>query len=281
MPTSLSGKGVFMDFGNLFNDAIGYTRETFAGHWDRLLIFIILGLPFSLVQFVLDPGKLVTGATIHWELVPWGPLATLVLAGILASFFISGYMVRIYRGMKPAPDFTGWASLFVDGIKLDIVMIVWFLPAVILGLFALAFLAGGLFLSGTVSPLGSPLVIIAFVILFIVAMILLIIASLFMTMGAIRFARTGSMAEGWRYSLIAGIIRRIGWGRYIIALVLYVVAAVLYSILVSLPAVIPYVGWIVPVALAPFLTIFAARYFTLVYEAGAEPPALPPVPPQA
>ena len=263
-----------MDFENLFNDSISYTRETFAGHWDRWLILVLLGLPFSLVRFVLDPEKLVTGATIHWELVPWGSIAALAIAGVLASFFISGYMVRIYRVMKPAPDFTGWASLFLDGIRLDIVMIVWFLPALIV---LLAELAIGL---GMLAPSGftAASVLIGLMILLIpVEVILLLIAFLFMILGAVRFARTGRMAEGWRFSAILGMIRRIGWGRYIIALVLYVVAAVLYSILISLPAVIPYVGWIVPVALAPFLTIFAARYFTLIYEAGAEPAAVPPV----
>jgi hypothetical protein len=261
-----------MDFEKLINDAIGYTRDTFAGHWGKWLIFVLLGLPFSLVRFVFDPEKIITGAAIHWELIPWGSIAALVMAGILASFFIAGYTVRIYRGTVPGPDFTGWASLFIDGIKLDIVIFVWFLPAILLGLLLGVLLLGGLVPGGFLPDLGSPPLILAALLVFLGAMIVIIIASLFVTMGAIRFARTGSMAEGWRFSSITGTLRRIGWGNYLIALVLLVIIAVLYSIVVSIPAIIPYVGWLVPVALAPFLTVFVARYFTLVCMAGEVPP---------
>lgn len=268
-----------MNFEKLINDSLGYTRDTFAGHWGRWLIFVLLGLPFSLMRFVIDPETIITGAEIHWELIPWGSIAALVIAGILASFFIAGYTVRIYRGTVPAPDFTGWASLFIDGIKLDIVIFVWFLPAILLGLLLVVLLLGGLFPGGLFPGLGSPPLILAALLVFLGAMIVIIIASLYVTMGAIRFARTESMAEGWRYSAITGILRRLGWGNYLIALVLLVIIAVLYSIVVSIPAIIPYVGWIIPVALAPFLTVFTARYFTLVYEAGEVPPATAPAPP--
>ena len=37
-----------MEFEKLFNDSIEYTRETFAGHWVRWLIFILLSLPLAL-----------------------------------------------------------------------------------------------------------------------------------------------------------------------------------------------------------------------------------------
>lgn len=268
-----------MEFEKLFNDAIEYARDTFIGHWARWLIFILLGLPFALIQFVIDPRKIVSGATIRWDLIPWGSIAALAIAGILASFLISGYMVRIYRGMKPAPDFTGWPSLFIDGIKLDIVVFVWFLPAIILMLLVGVIFLGGLLWPGILPGPGNPLPILALLIIFAAAMILLIAAALYVTLGAIRFARTGSMIEGWRFSAISGIIRQIGWRNYIIALILFFLAAILFNVAISIPAVIPYVGWIVPVCLSPFLTVFSARYFMLVYTAGELPAAAFPAPP--
>jgi hypothetical protein len=268
-----------MEFERLFNDAIAYTRETLIGHWTRWITFIILGLPFSLVRFVVDPAKIVTGTTIHWELIPWRFLAVLVIAGILASFFVSGYLVRIYRGVKPAPDFTGWRSLFTDGIQLNIVLLVWFLPAFILTLLLVALGLAGMFFSGLFSGFGSVLALILVILVVLLAEIVLLVAAvLFGIMGGVRFARTGSMAEGWRFSAIVALIRRIGWGSYIIALILMAVAAVLFSIAVSIPAVIPYIGWIVPVILSPLLTVFVARYTTLIYEAGIAPADVPPGP---
>jgi hypothetical protein len=220
---------------------------------------------------------------IHWELIPWGYLAILVIAGVLTSFFISGYIVRIYRGMRPAPEFTEWASLFADGIKLDIVMLVWFLPAVILMLLLLLIAFGGM-IGGMILPGfsansgGAILIILAGIVLLIAALAILIIAALYVSMAAVRFARTGSMVEGWRYSTITAIIRRIGWGNYVIALVLFFFASFFFNLIVSIPAVIPYVGWVVPVILGPLLTVFAARYFTLVYEIGEAPPPAQPAP---
>jgi len=181
--------------------------------------------------------------------------------------------------MRPAPDFTGWSSLFADGIKLDIVMLAWFLPAIILMLLLLLFAFGGMIWPGLFANFGSTiLIIVVGLVLLIIALALLIIAAFYVTMGAVRFARTGSMVEGWRYSAISAIIRRIGWGNYFIALVLFFFAALFFNLIVSIPAIIPFVGWIVPVCLSPLLTVFSARYFTLIYETGEAPPAAPPGP---
>jgi hypothetical protein len=270
-----------MRFEHLFNDGIEYTRETFVGHWIRWLTFILLGLPFSLIQFTIDPARIVTGATVHWELVPWRSIAALVVAGILASFIVSGYLVRIYRGGRPAPDFTGWVSLFIDGIKLDIVMLVWFLPAIVLMLLLLAIALGGFLWPGLFAGIGNTLILIlGGIVLLIAALVLLIIGALYATMGAVRFARRGSMLEGWSYNALSETIRRIGWMNYIIAVILLGVASFLFSLVVSIPAVVPYVGWIIPVCLSPLLTVFSARYFTLLYEAGEALPAAPVASPE-
>jgi hypothetical protein len=110
------------DIGALLQDSIDYAQEALVGKWTRWATFILLALPFSLVQFLFDPKKIsAAGTKMNWDAVPWGQVAILFGIGLLLSFFLSGYMVRIYRGVKPAPDFTGWTCLFVDGIKLAVV----------------------------------------------------------------------------------------------------------------------------------------------------------------
>ena len=135
-----------MDTGEILTESIVYSRKTFEGKWVRWLIFIILSLPMALFPFVFDAEKLVdkTTADFHWDLVPWDQVAVLLIAAFICSFLISGYMVRIYRGVKPSPDFDDWGSLFLDGLKLSIVTLLWFLPIlmVTLVLFAIAIGAG-------------------------------------------------------------------------------------------------------------------------------------------
>lgn len=110
-----------MDIGAILSDSFTYAQEALVGKWTRWAIFILFALPFSLIQFTFDPKTIMTGTTMNWGAIPWGRIALLAGLGFILSFFISGYIVRIYRGAKPAPDFTGWIDLFVDGVKLAVV----------------------------------------------------------------------------------------------------------------------------------------------------------------
>jgi hypothetical protein len=107
--------------------------------------------------------------------------------------------------------------------------------------------------------------------------VLFVIVLLFGILGAVRFARTGSIREGIRFSAILTTIRTIGWLSYIILLIGFVIAMVIYGIITGILSVIPYIGWVLVLIINPFFMIFTARYFALVYELG-EPRPVPPVP---
>ena len=100
---------------------------------------------------------------------------------------------------------------------------------------------------------------------------------LFGILGAVRFARTGSIREGIRFSAILTTIRTIGWLSYIILLIGFVIAMVIYAVITGILSFIPYIGWILVLIVNPVFTIFTARYFSLVYDQG-EPQTVPPVP---
>src|SRR5512136_880219 len=85
-----------MDIEPILSDSFAYAQEALVGKWTRWAIFILLALPFSLIQFIFDPKKISDGMKMNWTAVPWGQIAGLVILGILLSFFLSGYMVRIY-----------------------------------------------------------------------------------------------------------------------------------------------------------------------------------------
>jgi len=263
-----------MDIEVVLKDSFAYAQEALVGKWTRWAIFVILALPFSLIQFVVDPKKISDSMKMDWDAVPWGRIVILFFLGIILSFFISGYMVRIYRGVKPAPDFTGWADLFIDGIKLAVVWFLWIVPFIIVLLAGVAIAVTMYFSAPAATPDTGMLLLV--VLLILVALVLLVTVMLLGIIGAIRFARTGSIREGIRISAIVATIRTMGWLSYSIALVIFAVTAIIYGIISSVLSFIPYIGWVLVLIIAPFFSIFFARYFTLVYDQGM-PQAEPPV----
>jgi len=263
-----------MDIGALLSDSFAYAQEALVGKWTRWAIFILFALPVSLVQFTFDPKTIMTGTEMNWGAIPWGQIAVLAGLGFILSFFISGYTVRIYRGTKPAPDFTGWTDLFVDGVKLAIVWLLWILPIilVLVTIGALAFLS---FFSGQSATMPNITLLFIALLLLLVVFVLFVVVLLFGILGAVRFARTGSIREGIRFSAILTTIRAIGWLSYIILLIGFVIALVIYAIITGILSFIPYIGWILVLIVNPVFTIFTARYFSLVYDQG-EPHQVPP-----
>jgi len=253
-----------MDHGAIVTEASGYAKEALVGKWSRWLIFIICGLPMALLPFVFDPEKFIQGTTFRWDLVPWTELAILCIVAFLFSFVISGYLARIYRGTTPAPDFDNWGALYPDGIKLAIVGFIWFVPMmiVIAAMFAVIF---GMGAGGTGSPaLMAGLLLLIALIMIVVA----IITVLYSMMGAVRYARTGSIREGIRFFSITETIQAVGWANYLIALVILLVVGGIFFVILSIIALIPYVGWVIQLVLIPFYSVFSARYLSRVYDHG-------------
>ena len=217
-----------------------------------------------------------TGTTINWGAIPWGQIAVLAALGFILSFFLSGYTVRIYRGIKPAPDFTGWIELFVDGVKLVVVWLLWLLPLVIVIAAGVA-VAVASFLSTRATAIPNITLLLLVLLLFLAGFVLFVIVMLFGIIGAVRFARTGSIREGIRFSAILTTIRTMGWLSYILLLIGFIIATVIYAVITGIFLAIPYIGWVLVLIVNPVFMIFTARYFSLVYDQG-EPQPVPQAP---
>jgi hypothetical protein len=254
-----------MDYGSLIQESIEYTRQALVGRWITWLVLVLCSLPFALVRFTYDPKQVFAGGTIHWELVPWPEIIGLTLAGFLLLFVVFGYMVRIYRGINPPPGFDHLGSLYTDGIKLMVVNILWLIPVVLAFILMLVALAVATSVAGSVLA-GLTLWGLSLVIL--IELVLLVIMVLYSSLGSVRFARTGSIREGIRFSAITDTIRTIGWGRYILAQIIMWVAAFLFALVMAALSLIPYAGWPIHLALGPFIVIFTSWFITRVYDHG-------------
>jgi len=215
----------------------------------------------------------------------------LLIMSMIIFPLILGYMVRIYRGEKPAPEPGEWWTTFVDGLKLLLVQIVYLLPVILLVILAFVPMISTLISSGALSEdfgsmsdsqserwLGShPEFLSAagiMIVLLLLAILLAIIISVFSYLGVVLYARTRSISEAFNFSAILARIRRIGWINYIIALLVITIIGFIFSMILNIFSFIPVVGDIVEIIAmvilyVPFL-LFSARFSALVYDAGEE-----------
>ncbi|MEN6518551.1 MAG: DUF4013 domain-containing protein [Methanospirillum sp.] len=218
-----------MDFGTMLGDSYEYAKEALVGKWVKWLLLIIISI------------------------IP------------IVNFIMFGYLMEIFRGARGAPELDEYGRLFIDGLKLFVVGLIYSIPIIIvyLVIFGATFvlMASG---SNTAAAASIGTLVIGLLIIFVLA----IVIALFEVIGTIRLARTDSIGEAFNFSAILAHIGRIGWGTYIIALVIVMVAIAVVEVVLS---IIPILGWILLFILTPAFSIFAARYVTLLYDSAPAP----------
>jgi hypothetical protein len=226
-----------MELGKTIGDSFEYAKEGLVGKWSKWVLLIISCIIFPLIM---------------------------------------GYVMRIYRGVQPSPELNEWGGMFIDGIKLFVVAIIYAIPIIIVE-FAVIGSAGVAFFTTMSNPMADPNAVMALVgaVLFgvIIFILVAIIIELIAIIGMVRFARTNSFGQAFNFGAIFNTIGRIGIGSYILALI---VLAIIVGIIEVICWLIPYVGIVILFIILPFITLFSARYVTLVYESAGEeasPPA--------
>lgn len=260
-----------MDFGTLLGDSFEYAKDGLVGNpvtWILLIVLSLLPvLPFIPAVIVILPSLL--SGTIPDIPSLAGVFGVALIVAVLLGTFYMGYMLKIFRGETPLPEVSGYGRMFSDGIRYLVIEVIYAIPVlVILGVTIggaiMAALSAGPDIQALL-PLVGGIVVGIFI-----ALIAAFIVGLFATIGIIRFARTGRIGEAFNFSAITGTIGRIGWGSYILALIIGVAIIVIVQIVLG---AIPYLGGVLQLIVSPFVTVFFTRYITLVYEKG-EPPAL-------
>ena len=211
-----------MDYGKMIGDSFAYAKEGLVGKWVKWILLIISCIIFPLIL---------------------------------------GYMVRIFKGANPSPELENWGAMFIDGIKLFIVGLIYAIPILILEFLALGTALASVMMTGNAAAMTTALASdgVIFVLLLIVAIVIgLIIATAY-----VRFARTDSIGEAFNFNAIFAHIGKIGWVTYIIALI---IMGIIIGIIETICILIPVVGIIILFIILPILVLFYARYLTLLYE---------------
>lgn len=189
-----------MDFGLILDDAFAFTKQGVFENMDRWL--------------------------------------KLILAILCLGIPLNGYVMRIYRGIHPAPNVDNWGSLFVDGLKLMLLGLVYAIPifvlyAIIYGSIFMAVLSGNSAHMDSAEIAGWAPNIGLIMLMFLVE----IAVGLIVPVASITLARTNSFSEAFNIGAILRYIGKIGWINYIIALILI-------TLVIAIPIVILVLGFI-------------------------------------
>ena len=218
----------------------------------------------------MDIGEIISDS-IKYPSSNWGKvliLGVIMIASflIVPVFLLIGYLFRIIKatlaGLDELPEFDEVGEMFVDGLKVFVVGIVYSIPVIIIGLILTA-LTGN---SSSASLSLNPTMIWAFVLVYIVYIIVWLIVGLVEVIAIANMAYyDGDLGAAFSFSEILDRIAKIGWGKYIIT---YIVIAIVGFIgfLIGLLTLFILVGFILlPLVIAPFIYMFGARAIALLF----------------
>lgn len=187
----------------------------------------------------------------------------LVIATILLGIPLFGYLMKVLRGEKPSPEVEDWGTLFIDGIKYLVVALIYAIPLIIVGVLVVRAGVAGI-MSGTSADMMTAFGLIA--VGLVIMLIIAIFIAVFEITGVVRLARTGSMAEAFHFNAILTMIKKPGWGQYLIAIGILIIAGFIMGIIFNVLMIIPFLGGIICLFLiAPFV-LFIARFISLLYD---------------
>jgi hypothetical protein len=206
----------------------------------------------------------------------WVRWIMLVISSIIFPIMY-GYTVRIMRGNQPAYEEESFFGLFIDGVKLCVINIVYMIIPMLVLFATIGYAIFGIISSGKEITLNSVLPILGgFITGILFFIILAIIFGMVGIIGSVRFARTGSVSEAFAIGEIVSTIGKIGWIHYIISLlalmvvvfILMAVVTIFELILSIIPIAGWLVGWVLSMFLGPFISLMSSRFYSLLYDSG-------------
>ena len=227
-----------MEIGEIISDAVKYPSS----NWKKVLI---LGVFFIL---------------------------SIVIVGI---FFVLGYFLRILKstiaGVDELPEFDDWGDMFVDGLKVLVVHIVYLLiPGIVIGVGVFASIAS---LAATnTSIYTAPASFFALIgVTGIIGYILALIFALFAYIAVANMAYYDEIEAAFRFSEILDKIKMIGWGKYIIWYIVMLIIGFVVGLIAGILNIIPLIGTIIALlVIYPYFVLFFSRSLGLIFTSNEE-----------
>jgi hypothetical protein len=197
-----------------------------------------------------------------------GRLLILVILDIIpiVNLVVLGYVGRVIKeppDSKELPPLEDYWDLWVQGLKIVVAAIIYLIiPMILIVPFVfLTVLAWMAFPSWPVVGwfVAIPMLIIGVLLAFFLAIVL--------AMAIVNMVRKDSFGKAFAIGEILDVIGRVGWGTYILWLIVLFVCTLIVSGIGGIPAI----GWILSLIIAPIFGVFVARSASLTYLEGVSP----------
>jgi hypothetical protein len=185
---------------------------------------------------------------------------------------VYGYVFRIIKatlaGMDELPEFDEIGEMFIDGLKILVVGIVYAIPVWIIATIIGLITGTGM---GTTSTSLDPTMMWAVLGSSIVFIIVALIVGLVEIMAIVNMAYyNGELGAAFRFSEILDRIAQIGWGKYIVTYIIIAVIAFI-GFLIGMLTMIILIGFLLlPLIIVPYIAMFSSRAIALLYASTEE-----------
>ncbi|MDW8044347.1 MAG: DUF4013 domain-containing protein [Nitrososphaerota archaeon] len=223
-----------------------YIRERIFTHIVELDLAENLNDSLAFMRKIFDdPGKLII--LIILNIIP------------IVNFIVLGYVARIVKdspGVREVPKLENYGYLWIQGLKMIIVAFTYMIIPIIVVILSAIPLWWWL---PTITPFAT------FgrgrAILFVLGIVLTFLFLILSVIGIINMIKNDQFKKAFAIREILTIIKEIGWGKYIMwLLIMFIMALVIGGI-----GNIPYVGWLISAIISPIYLIFLGRSAGLLY----------------
>ncbi|MGA2677312.1 MAG: DUF4013 domain-containing protein [Methanobacterium sp.] len=223
----------------------------------------------------MNVGEIISDS-IRYPSSDWKKYVILgVLLVIPIIFFIAlGYILRIIKssiaGYSELPEFDDLGDLFIDGLKVFIVTIVYnIIPliVIIVGLFGSIAAVGGV-----ANITNYPLAFAGLLgVTVIIVLILAVIFAIFEIIAIANMAYYDELGAAFKFSEILDRMSKIGWGKYIIWFIAMIIIGIITVIISGIITSIPIIGYIIStVFIFSYYYMFLGRSTALIFIASEE-----------
>lgn len=197
-----------------------------------------------------------------------GRLLILIILDVIpiVNFVVLGYVGNVIKEPKDSkqlPPLTNYFDLWIQGLKILVASFIFMIiPIILVGPFIFLLTVSWL-------PIQSLLPTVSWVAagaLLIVGMLLAFFLAIILSMAIVNMLRKNSFGKAFAFGEIISTIGKIGWGTYILWLIVIFVS----SIIIAGIGGIPIIGWFLSLIIAPLFGIFVARSASLTYIEGTE-----------
>jgi hypothetical protein len=225
-----------MDTSSIFSDAFKYTRRMF-DDLGRLVILIVL---------IIIP---------------------------IVNFIVMGYTAKVIRESPTStepPALKDYWEMCIQGLKIFVASLIWMVAPIIMIVASITLVSVSFDFSATTYP--DPATMGTLSILCAIGITVAFIIAIIMCIGIVHMIKQNRFSKAFAVREIFDIIKCIGWGKYILWLIIiFGITTLIFAI-----GSIPYAGWLISLIIGPLYTVFIARSALLIYSEGIPAPPTPP-----